>query len=118
MASSHDNNMNDLVADVYPFFRIYKDGQVEHFDDISASIGFSFVPPSLDDPKTSVSSKDVTISPYVSARLYLPKNTTNITQKLPILVYYHGGGFVVSLPQHISFRVKHNCNFDRVQASP
>ncbi|MCE5167312.1 hypothetical protein HAX54_047626, partial [Datura stramonium] len=94
MASSYDN-MNDLVVDAYPFFRIYKDGRVERFDDKSGNKVFSYVPPSLDDPQTGVSSKDVTISPHVSARLYLPKNTTNITQKLPILVYYHGGGLVV-----------------------
>ncbi|XP_059318006.1 2-hydroxyisoflavanone dehydratase-like isoform X2 [Lycium ferocissimum] len=41
-----------------------------------------------------VSSKDVNISPHVSARLYLPKNTT-ADQKLPVLVYYHGGGLVL-----------------------
>ncbi|MCE3052128.1 hypothetical protein HAX54_051636, partial [Datura stramonium] len=53
-------------------------------------MGLAYMPPLLDDPQTGVSSKDVTISRHVSARLYLPKNTTNITQKHPILVYYHG----------------------------
>lgn len=93
MASSSYDNMNDhLVADVYPFFRIYKDGRVERYDDKSASVGFTYVPPS---PQNSVSSKDVSISSHVSARLYLPKNTT---QKLPILVYYHGGALVLGSP--------------------
>lgn len=75
--------MNDLVADVYPFFRIYKEGRVERFDDISASIGFSFVPPSLDDPKTSVSSKDVTISPYVLLDSTFQKTPPILLKNLP-----------------------------------
>ncbi|KAJ1423777.1 Alpha/Beta hydrolase fold [Sesbania bispinosa] len=57
------------------------------------------VPPSLDDPKTGLSSKDIVISqdPPISARLYLPKlpKVTNQHQpnKVPILVFFHGGGF-------------------------
>ncbi|POO02229.1 hypothetical protein TorRG33x02_020130, partial [Trema orientale] len=65
------------------------------------------VPPSpYHDPKTgvSVSSKDISIShePAISARLFLPNisgddlspNDNQIhVNKLPILVYYHGGGF-------------------------
>lgn len=74
------------------WYRIYKDGRVERLYD---AIGLTYVPPSLDDPQTGVSSKDVTISAHVSARLYLPKNATNVTQKLPILVYYHGGALVL-----------------------
>ncbi|KAK4855359.1 hypothetical protein QYF36_006423 [Acer negundo] len=43
-----------------------------------------------------VSSKDITISqnPLITARIYLPKLlTTQHDQKLPVLVYFHGGGF-------------------------
>ncbi|XP_060180199.1 2-hydroxyisoflavanone dehydratase-like [Lycium barbarum] len=106
MASSFDN-VNDLVVDLYPLFRIYKDGRVDRCDDTSASIGLSsYVPPSLEDPQTGVSSKDVTISPHVSARLYLPKNTTSTNnQKLPIFVYYHGGGLIVGS----AFSHVHHC---------
>ena len=54
------------------------------------------MPPSLNDPETGVSSKDITVSenPTISARLYLPK-LTQPNQKFPILVYFHGGAFVV-----------------------
>ncbi|KAK3039413.1 hypothetical protein RJ639_027662 [Escallonia herrerae] len=49
------------------------------------------------DPQTGVSSKDVTIIPEtdVYARLYLPTKLTENSKnhKLPVLVYYHGGGF-------------------------
>ncbi|KAG9147307.1 hypothetical protein Leryth_020567, partial [Lithospermum erythrorhizon] len=50
--------------------------------------GYLYIPPSHD--PDSVSS--ITISPNVSARLYLPNIKSNET-KLPILVYYHAGAF-------------------------
>ncbi|KAK3190014.1 hypothetical protein Dsin_029575 [Dipteronia sinensis] len=79
----------EVAKELLPLVRVYKDGSVERLK------GSPHVPPSPDqDPETGVSSKDVTISqnPPVSARLYLPKLTTH-HQKLPILVYFHGGGF-------------------------
>ncbi|MCE5167030.1 hypothetical protein HAX54_034146 [Datura stramonium] len=85
-------NSNEVVTEMDCWYRIYKDGRVERLYDRN---GLMYVPPSLDDPHTGVSSKDVTISPHVSARIYLPKNTTTITQKLPIIVYYHGGALVL-----------------------
>lgn len=86
-------NSNEIVTEMDGWYRIYKDGRVERLIYDTNSL-LTYVPPSLDDPATGVSSKDVTISPHVSARLYLPKNT-NSTQKLPILVYYHGGALVL-----------------------
>ncbi|KAH0637114.1 2-hydroxyisoflavanone dehydratase-like [Solanum tuberosum] len=91
MANSNDNN-NEVVTQMDCWYRIYKDGRVERLYD---TIGIAYVPPSLEDPAGGVSSKDVTISSHVSARLYLPKNTNNSTQKLPIFVYYHGGALVL-----------------------
>ncbi|XP_060213061.1 2-hydroxyisoflavanone dehydratase-like [Lycium barbarum] len=89
MAASY--NPDEVVTDFYPFYRLYKDGRVERFYEL---YGITEVPPSPEDPATGVSSKDVNIFPHVSARLYLPKNTTS-DQKLPVLVYYHGGGLVL-----------------------
>lgn len=54
--------------------------------------GSPYVAPSPEGPATGVSSKDINISPQVSARLYLPK-ITDPSQKLPIVVFFHGGGF-------------------------
>lgn len=84
---------NEVVKDVYPFFRVYKDGRVERFNDVH---GTFYLPPSQ--TTNGVSSKDITISPVVSARLYLPNNTCTPGQKLPVLVYYHGGGLVIESP--------------------
>ncbi|KAL9232840.1 hypothetical protein vseg_007904 [Gypsophila vaccaria] len=68
--------------------RVFKDGSVERL------LASPTLPPSPEDPETSVASKDVTISTStgLSARLYHPKLTQDLT-KLPILVYFHGGGF-------------------------
>lgn len=89
MAAS-DNN-DEVVTDFFPYYRLYKDGRVVRFYEL---YGIVEVPPSLEDPATGVSSRDVNISAHVSARLYLPKNTV-ADQKLPVLVYYHGGGLVL-----------------------
>ncbi|KAA8545886.1 hypothetical protein F0562_020663 [Nyssa sinensis] len=86
MASS----TGDEVLFEFPnFIRVFKDGRVDRL------IGNDVVPPSIH-PETGVQSKDVAISPEINltARLYIPK-TTNPDQKLPLLVYYHGGGFCI-----------------------
>ncbi|KAK6245264.1 hypothetical protein SCA6_008354 [Theobroma cacao] len=82
----------ELVTEFPGIIRVYKDGQVERL------IETGFVPPSTD-PQTGVSSKDITMIPEsnVSARLFLPK-LTSPHQKLPLLVYFHGGAFCVSSP--------------------
>ncbi|KAL6963979.1 hypothetical protein U1Q18_034984 [Sarracenia purpurea var. burkii] len=85
MASSS----SDLVINFPLFIRVYKDGRVERL------IGTDVVAPSTD-PDTGIQSKDVVIDPQtaVSARLFLPK-TADPNQKLPLLIYFHGGGFCV-----------------------
>uniref|UniRef100_M1CFH7 CXE carboxylesterase n=1 Tax=Solanum tuberosum TaxID=4113 RepID=M1CFH7_SOLTU len=57
--------------------------------------GEVFVPPESDH-ETGVQIKDVQIDPEInlSARLYLPKNVDPV-QKIPLFVYFHGGGFVI-----------------------
>lgn len=83
------DSTNEIVHDLFPLLRVYKDGRVER------CIGTDVVPASVD-PATGVQSKDVTISPEIelSARLYIPKSA-NQEHKLPLLIYIHGGGFVV-----------------------
>ncbi|KAL3505889.1 hypothetical protein ACH5RR_031271 [Cinchona calisaya] len=80
------NNNGEVSYEFLPFLRIYKDGSVERFLDSP------YVPPSLG---VSVSSKDVNISPHISARIYIPTQLSNTNQKLPILAYFHGGGFCI-----------------------
>nr|WIV69098.1 PUCXE21 protein [Pyrus ussuriensis] len=82
----------EIASEFLPFIRFYKDGSVERLLDSP------YVPPSPNqNPETGVSSKDITISdnPNISARLYLPNLPQNQSQKLPILVYFHGGGFCI-----------------------
>ncbi|KAI3446013.1 hypothetical protein Pfo_002678 [Paulownia fortunei] len=80
---------NEVLHDFFPLMREYRDGRVERLsgkDLVTASV----------DPETGSQSKDVDIAPEInlSARLYLPKNA-NPGKKLPLLVYFHGGAFIV-----------------------
>ncbi|XXG61024.1 hypothetical protein AAC387_Pa04g2784 [Persea americana] len=83
---------NQIAYDFSPYLVVYKDGRVNRL------VGTDFVPPSLD--STSVSSKDLEIlaDVNVSARLYLPKIADPSSKKLPILVHFHGGGFLIGTP--------------------
>ncbi|KAL3730553.1 hypothetical protein ACJRO7_027553 [Eucalyptus globulus] len=80
----------EVANDLSPLAKVYKDGRVERL------MSTATVPPSLDE-KTGVQSKDVAISSdsTVSARLYIPKAAVGSLQKLPVLVYFHGGGFII-----------------------
>ncbi|XP_022962038.1 probable carboxylesterase 2 [Cucurbita moschata] len=82
----------ETAFELLPLLRVYKNGRIERL------IGTDFVPPGTD-PLTSVTSKDVTIFPEsgVSARLFLP-NLTHSTQRLPLVVYFHGGCFCTQSP--------------------
>ncbi|OVA15782.1 Alpha/beta hydrolase fold-3 [Macleaya cordata] len=86
MASTKDLEVDH---EFLPFLRVYKNGKVERLlftDEVPTSI----------DPQTGVSSKDVMINHQtcLSARLYLPKFIAqNHHQKLPLLIYFHGGCF-------------------------
>lgn len=90
------NDEEELVFDIPSCIKVYKNGRIERL------CGHDAVPPS-NDPKTGVLSKDISISEHVSARIYLPKLTDESCFKLPLLVYFHGGGFCVettSSPQY------------------
>nr|WRU92907.1 HID8 [Tabernanthe iboga] len=83
-------NTKEVSSELLPFLQVYKDGSVERFLDSP------HVPPAVEDVATGVSSKDITISPDVSARIYLPADKVPpANQRIPILVYFHGGGFCI-----------------------
>ncbi|KAL7236625.1 hypothetical protein ACSBR1_019840 [Camellia fascicularis] len=82
-----ESTKNEVEFELPSYFRAFKDGRVERLFDTDR------VPPSTHSD-SSVSSKDILISPEttVSARLFKP--TTNPQpQKLPLLIYFHGGAF-------------------------
>lgn len=91
--NSCSNTNKEIEKELLPLIRVYKDGTIERL--MSSSI----VPPSLQDPQTGVSSKDIVISnnnPSLSARIFLPKSHHN--HKFPILLYFHAGAFCVESP--------------------
>ncbi|RLN33205.1 2-hydroxyisoflavanone dehydratase-like [Panicum miliaceum] len=81
------------------YFRLYKDGRAERTSATrhTAPAGF--------DAETGVTSRDVVIDAAtgVAARLYLPPAAAGTATKLPVLVFYHGGYFVVGSPSHPLF---------------
>ncbi|KAL6547175.1 hypothetical protein OROMI_022896 [Orobanche minor] len=76
-----------ILYDIFPFIRVYKNGTIQRFT------GQDTVPPSTD-PTTGVRSKDVIFSPRLNlaARIYLPPMNA-ARRTLPLLIYFHGGGF-------------------------
>ncbi|XP_059637980.1 probable carboxylesterase 2 [Cornus florida] len=92
-----DSAKHEIAYEFLPYLQVYKDGHVERL------LGTDSVPASTD-PLTGICSKNLTMIPEtdVSARLYLPNLTTTnkdgvtTDQKLPVLLYFHGGGFLVS----------------------
>uniref|UniRef100_A0A7N0T1M8 Alpha/beta hydrolase fold-3 domain-containing protein n=1 Tax=Kalanchoe fedtschenkoi TaxID=63787 RepID=A0A7N0T1M8_KALFE len=90
MASpSETPSKDELSLDGSPFLRVHKDGRVERL------IGTAIVPAGLD-PATGVESRDVSITEdgSVRARLYVPQ-AADPGKKIPLLVYFHGGGFCI-----------------------
>ncbi|GMI74548.1 hypothetical protein like AT2G03550 [Hibiscus trionum] len=82
-----ESSASEILCDFSPRLRIYKDGRVQRF------LGTEIVPPGTD-PRTNVESKDVVYSQETAqiVRIYIPPNATG---KLPLLVYFHGGGFCI-----------------------
>ncbi|CAN0846645.1 Probable carboxylesterase 13 [Linum grandiflorum] len=83
---------DEIAHDYSPFLRIYKTGRVERL------LGTDVVPASLD-PDTNVRCKDVVFSSdhNLTSRIYIPGDL-DANQKLPLIVYFHGGGFCVETP--------------------
>ncbi|GLT92244.1 hypothetical protein SLE2022_100910 [Rubroshorea leprosula] len=83
-------NNPDVSVDVFPYLRVYRDGTIER-------IAGTEVVPAGHDSETDVLSKDIVIVPGtgVSARVYRP-NFVRKEQKLPLVVYFHGGAFCIA----------------------
>uniref|UniRef100_A0A0D9X8V5 Alpha/beta hydrolase fold-3 domain-containing protein n=1 Tax=Leersia perrieri TaxID=77586 RepID=A0A0D9X8V5_9ORYZ len=90
---------DEIVYESMPCIRIYKNRVERYF-------GSEFVAASTDAAATGVASRDVVISPNVSARLYLPSGSEK--RKLPVLVYYHGGGFCLGSAFNPTFHAYFN----------
>ncbi|CAN7024511.1 unnamed protein product [Brassica oleracea var. botrytis] len=86
------------ISDPYAYLNIVKNPDGSITRDLTK---FPCTPATPDpSPQTPVVSKDVSVNKSKSTwmRLYAPSSTLNDTvpsQKLPLIVYYHGGGFVL-----------------------
>lgn len=97
--SDTNGDADTIVFDFRPYVFVYKSWRVHRFH------GTETVPPGVD-ALTGVASMDVAGARGVSARLYLsPKNRREgrrgkkkKTKKLPVLLYFHGGAFVIESP--------------------
>ncbi|AQK83241.1 Tuliposide A-converting enzyme 1, chloroplastic [Zea mays] len=78
---------SEVVFDFQPYLCQYKSGRIHR-------PGGAPTVPAGTDPATGVVSKDIRSGP-ASARVYLPPGATG---KIPVIVYFHGGGFVVGSP--------------------
>ncbi|KAA8537731.1 hypothetical protein F0562_027279 [Nyssa sinensis] len=82
----------EVSHEVLPYLRVYKDGTIER-------LAGTAVAPATFDSQTGVLSKDTMIIPEtgVFARLYRPNLKPNHQkEKLPLLIYFHGGAFCIS----------------------
>jgi acetyl esterase/lipase len=82
---------SEVQHDFYPIVRQYKSGRVVRFGTANP------VPAGTDTAGTGVSSRDVVInsSSGLWARLYLPPLPAGSRDKLPVIMYYDGGAFVI-----------------------
>ncbi|KAI4990088.1 hypothetical protein ZWY2020_038451 [Hordeum vulgare] len=71
-------------------FRIYKSGKIDRLNDPT-------ILPAGVDEATGVASEDVVLDAAtgLSVRLYLPKKLQGTSAKLPVVVYFHGGAFLI-----------------------
>ncbi|AAG13051.1 Hypothetical protein [Arabidopsis thaliana] len=89
------HSSSEIISEHPPFVRVYKDGRIERLS------GTETVPASLN-PRNDVVSKDVVYSPghNLSVRLFLPHKSTQLAagNKLPLLIYFHGGAWINESP--------------------
>ncbi|XP_051136056.1 2-hydroxyisoflavanone dehydratase-like [Andrographis paniculata] len=90
----------DILQDVFPAVRVYKNGSIVRF------FPEDFVEPAPNgDPQRGVRYKDVIIDEdrNVSARIFLPTVIRQPGRLLPVLIYYHGGGFTTGSPSSSTY---------------
>ncbi|CAN6210944.1 unnamed protein product [Urochloa humidicola] len=91
-----ESEADEVLFEFAPMdFRLYKSGRVDHQPAV-------LVPAGVDDDASGVASKDVVLDAGtgLSVRLFLPKlfqdpPPSPSNKKLPVLVYFHGGAFII-----------------------
>jgi len=86
-----DPDSDEVVFEAPEHFRIYKSGRIDRFHrPVLVAAG-------VDDDASGVATKDVVLDDAtgLTGRLFLPKRQEPSGKKLPVLVYFHGGGFIL-----------------------
>ena len=86
----HSHHNGAVVEEIHGLIRVYKDGHVERPQIVPCVT--SLLPPDL-----GVTCGDIVIHKLTAiwARFYVPSAAVRSHGKLPLLVYFHGGGFCV-----------------------
>nr|BBB35236.1 tuliposide B-converting enzyme [Tulipa gesneriana] len=82
----------EIEFDLEPFLLKHKGGDIERLGRFGDKTGYIKASP---DASTGVKSKDAVTKDGVKMRLYLPKVDESPPKKLPVVVYFHGGAFIV-----------------------
>ncbi|EAZ30906.1 hypothetical protein OsJ_14987 [Oryza sativa Japonica Group] len=108
--SSDAGDDDDVVLDFRPLIVVYKSGRLER------PLATPPVPPGTD-AATGVASRDVRLSAASFVRLYLPPPCAAVAggERLPVVVYFHGGGFVIGSAASPAY---HRCLNDLAAACP
>ncbi|KAK4419904.1 putative carboxylesterase 17 [Sesamum alatum] len=91
-----------LVAEAPGFIQVFSNGSVKRFIPQTAT-------PSAEWSNISCryKSKDIIIHPSkpITARIFLPTDHDSLSQQLPLLVYFHGGGFCIGSTTWLGYHV-------------
>lgn len=81
--------MDTTVNESPEFIKVLRDGSVERFTPLTAPASLNMY--------IGYMCKDVTIDPLkaITARIFIPSTATATATTLPVLVYFHGGGFCI-----------------------
>ncbi|KAK1423839.1 hypothetical protein QVD17_19148 [Tagetes erecta] len=85
-----DSSPDQIIKEIPGFIRLFKDGSFQKLS------GTDTVPAGFD-TSSRVQSKDIVIphNTPLSLRIYVPKSHNFHVKKLPLLIYFHGGGFIL-----------------------
>ncbi|KAK6140701.1 hypothetical protein DH2020_025553 [Rehmannia glutinosa] len=88
-----------IVAEAPGFIQVFSNGTVKRFAPQTVSHS--------DNLSNTYKAKDVTIDPSkpIAARIFLPNTSDSATKPIPILIYFHGGGFCIGSTTWLGYHV-------------
>ncbi|KAK6140674.1 hypothetical protein DH2020_025581 [Rehmannia glutinosa] len=88
-----------IVAEAPGFIQVFSNGTVKRFAPQTVSHS--------DNLSNTIKAKDVTIDPSkpITARIFLPNTSDSPTKLIPVLVYFHGGGFCIGSTTWLGYHV-------------